>query len=93
MGDSSGNKDSQFISESMRRLHAYWRMPYIVGPKNQEESGNPFTKIHKSGDDRSQYILLRGEFNYIVMNRYPYNAGHLLVVPYREVPRLDEMGV
>ena len=91
MGDSSGNKDSQFISESMRRLHAYWRMPYIVGHKNQEESGNPFTKIYKSGDDRSQYILLRGEFNYIVMNRYPYNAGHLLVVPYREVPRLDEM--
>ena len=93
MGDSSENKDSQFIGESMRRLHAYWRMPYILQPKNQDESGNPFTEIHKSGDDRSQYILLRGEFNYIVMNRYPYNAGHLLVVPYREVPRLDEMSV
>ncbi len=93
MEDSSGNKDSQFNSESMRRLHAYWRMPYILAPDSQEESSNPFTEIHQSGDDRSQYILLRGKFNYIVMNRYPYNAGHLLVVPYREVPRLDEMSI
>ena len=93
MEDSSVNKNSQFNSESMRRLHAYWRMPYILAPESQEESSNPFTKIHQSGDDRSQYILLRGKFNYIVMNRYPYNAGHLLVVPYREVARLDEMSI
>lgn len=92
MKDSSENKSSELNSSSMRRLHAYWRMPYILAPDRQEESVNPFTKIHQSGDDRSQYILYRGEYNYIVMNRYPYNAGHLLVVPYREVPRLDKMG-
>jgi len=75
----------------MERLHAYWRMPYILAPKNPEDSGNPFTRITESGDDRKEYILLRGELNYIVMNRYPYNAGHLLVLPYREVGRLEDL--
>ena len=75
----------------MERLHAYWRMPYILAPKNPEGSGNPFTRITESGDDRKEYILLRGELNYIVMNRYPYNAGHLLVLPYREVGRLEDL--
>jgi ATP adenylyltransferase len=73
----------------MQRLHAYWRMPYILAPKNPDEGGNPFTRIPQSGDDQKEYILYRGQWNYIVMNRYPYNAGHLLVLPYREVSDLD----
>jgi ATP adenylyltransferase len=73
----------------MQRLHAYWRMPYILAPKNPDEGGNPFTRIPQSGDDQKEYILYRGQWNYIVMNRYPYNAGHLLVLPFREVSDLD----
>lgn len=76
---------------SMERLHAYWRMPYILAPKNTDDGGNPFIKITETGDDAKEYILLRGQFNYIVMNRYPYNAGHLLVLPFREVPTLDQL--
>ena len=72
----------------MERLHAYWRMPYIMAPKGLD-GGNPFAKIHQTGDDRAEYILFRGQWNYIVMNRYPYNAGHLLVLPFREVERLE----
>jgi ATP adenylyltransferase len=79
------------LTTSMQRLHAYWRMPYIVAPKNPEDGGNPFTRITESGDDRKEYILFRGQWNYIVMNRYPYNAGHLLVLPFREVSRLDDL--
>lgn len=75
----------------MQRLHAYWRMPYILAPKYSEEGKNPFTQITKTEDDRSEYILYRGELNYIVMNRFPYNAGHLLVLPYREVPTLEAL--
>lgn len=75
----------------MERLHAYWRMPYILAPKNPDEGGNPFTRIPNSGDDQKEYILYRGELNYIVMNRFPYNAGHLLVIPFREVPTLDKL--
>jgi len=75
----------------MQRLHAYWRMPYILAPKNPEAGGNPFVHIHQSGDDKKEFILFRGKLNYIVMNRYPYNAGHLLVLPYREVPALEQL--
>lgn len=75
----------------MKRLHAYWRMPYILAPKDPDGDKNPFTQITQSGDDRKEYILYRGERNFIVMNRYPYNAGHLLVLPYREVGQLDAL--
>ncbi len=75
----------------MQRLHAYWRMPYILAPKNPDEGGNPFTRITESGDDRREYILYRGKWNYIVMNRFPYNAGHLLVLPFREVATLEAL--
>ncbi|MGC6425113.1 MAG: HIT family protein [Lentimonas sp.] len=79
------------LTPSMQRLHAYWRMPYILAPKNPDEGGNPFTRIPNSGDDQKEYILYRGKLNYIVMNRFPYNAGHLLVIPFREVPALDQL--
>jgi len=75
----------------MERLHAYWRMPYILAPKNPDQGKNPFTRIAESGDDAREYILLRGTHNFIVMNRYPYNAGHLLVLPYREAASLEEL--
>lgn len=91
MDNSQKTSDTAQLPPSMERLHAYWRMPYILAPKNPEDSGNPFTRITESGNDEKEYILLRGELNYIVMNRYPYNAGHLLVLPYREVPTLDQL--
>lgn len=75
----------------MKRLHAYWRMPYILAPKDPDGCRNPFTQITETGDDRKEYILYRGERNFIVMNRYPYNAGHLLVLPFREVGRLEDL--
>ncbi len=81
------------LTPSMQRLHAYWRMPYITAPKKRDESGNPFVRIHESGDDAKEYILQRGKWNYIVMNRFPYNAGHLLVIPFREVGGLEVMEV
>ena len=74
----------------LQRLHAYWRMPYILAPKNPEDKGNPFVHIHQAGDDKAHYILYRGQWNYIVMNRYPYNAGHLLALPYREAAGLED---
>lgn len=75
----------------MERLHAYWRMPYILAPKNPDEGSNPFTRMTQTGDDAGEYILQRGTHNFIVMNRYPYNAGHLLVLPFREVARLQDL--
>jgi ATP adenylyltransferase len=91
MEDSAPKKTSKELPSSMDSLHAYWRMPYILTPKKEDKGENPFTKITKTGDDAAEYILLRGRLNYIAMNRYPYNAGHLLVLPYREVALLDDL--
>lgn len=91
MVDTVSDHSSAQLPPSMERLHAYWRMPYILAPKNPAKGDNPFTQIHQSGDDRKEYILYRGQWNYIVMNRYPYNAGHLLVLPFREVGELDAL--
>ena len=42
-------------------------------------------------DDESALVVRRGGRHFIVLNRYPYNSGHLMVVPYEHVPRLSEL--
>ena len=85
--------DKSNAPTTMERLHAYWRMPYITGeaPASEPKQSNPFCRIHQADNDRENLILVRARWNYIVLNRYPYNAGHLLVLPYREVASLDRL--
>lgn len=76
----------------MDQLHAYWRMEYIEAPKSLEDSDdNFFASIPESKNDTENYLLHRDQHAYIMLNRFPYNAGHLLIVPYKEVPSLDEL--
>jgi len=42
-------------------------------------------------NDAQNYILYRGSKNFVIMNAYPYNPGHLMVAPYRHVASLDEL--
>lgn len=65
-------------------------MEYIEAPKFSTE-GNPFREIPESGNDEENHLLYRSAFSFLVLNRYPYNAGHLLVIPYREVPDLSDL--
>ena len=62
----------------MENLWAAWRRDFILGPK---ERGCVFCNRIKSRADRDNLILFRGKHNIIIMNKYPYNAGHLMVVP------------
>jgi ATP adenylyltransferase len=67
-------------------LHAYWRMDYVTSGSDRPGGlDNPFRELPKLGDDRKALIVHRAEHHYLVLNRYPYNPGHLLIVPYREV--------
>ena len=80
----------------MKHLHSYWRMEYIQANKDLEneqapKNRNPFVDIPKQSEDRSVHIVFRDSLTYIVMNKFPYNPGHLLVIPYREVPTLTEL--
>lgn len=76
--------------QGFESLQAHWRMPYILAPKSNPASANPFASLPDQ-DDAESLILLRGKHNYTVLNRFPYNAGHLLVVPYQEVPDLQSL--
>lgn len=43
------------------------------------------------GDDRAEHVLWRGELAFMVLNRYPYNNGHLLILPYAHVASLEDL--
>ena len=72
----------------MKRLWAPWRMEYILD-ENKHDSCL-FCDISKTGkkktEDKKNLILYRGKHCFVLMNRYPYNSGHLMVVPYFHTP-------
>ncbi len=67
----------------MERLWSPWRSQYVESLRVKK--GCEFCRIIEENDDDANFILHRAEHNYIVMNIYPYNSGHLLVVPYTHV--------
>lgn len=75
---------------NMQQLHAYWRMEYIEAPRFPEVK-RPFTELPAMGDDRAALIVYRGALSYLMLNRYPYNPGHLLAIPFRECVDIEEL--
>lgn len=75
----------------MQQLHAYWRMEYIEAPRYPAKMKRPFTELPALGDDRAALIVHRARHAYLVLNRFPYNPGHLLAVPFREVTDLENL--
>ncbi len=67
----------------MKNLWAPWRIDYILSDK--KDTGCIFCNKPKENKDADNLILFRGEFSFVIMNRYPYNSGHLMVVPYRHI--------
>lgn len=76
---------------SLRRLWAIWRMPYIKLLASEGGKECIFCKLPKENRDRENLILHRSSSSFIIMNKYPYNPGHLMVAPYRHVANLDEL--
>lgn len=79
--------------DDIQRLWAPWRYAYISG--GEPVDGCPFCVLPSRGPDRDResLILHRGETNYVIFNAYPYNPGHLMVVPFdhiADVEGLDE---
>ncbi len=69
----------------MKPLWAPWRMDYIRQPK---QGGCFLCDMFRAAADRENLIVRRGPTCAIVMNRFPYNNGHLMVAPYRHFPDL-----
>ncbi len=72
----------------MKRLWAPWRIEYILGPKPDE---CVFCIKDIEGEDEKRLILYRGDFSFVIMNKYPYNTGHIMVTPYRHLHSLEEL--
>jgi len=72
----------------METIWAPWRYKYIRGIK---DNNCVFCKIIKENNDESNLIILRGEYNIIVLNKYPYTPGHLMVVPIIHIDNFREM--
>jgi len=83
------------VPDAFQRLWTPHRMVYIGGegkPQSDAEHHCPFCDIPK-GSDEDGLIVARGELTYAVLNLYPYNPGHLMVVPYRHIADYTDLTV
>jgi len=84
------------LRDAFQRLYTPHRMAYIKGENkptgDESESGCPFCEIPRRPDDEA-LIVARGEVAYVVLNLYPYNSGHLMLVPFRHVADYAELTV
>jgi ATP adenylyltransferase len=82
------------VPDAFQRLWTPHRMAYIQGENKPTGPGAgdgcPFCSV-PSGSDEDGLIVRRGEHVYAVLNLYPYNSGHLMVVPYRHVADYTEL--
>jgi ATP adenylyltransferase len=74
----------------MEHLHAPWRIEYILAPKNNHPADSSiFSRIAQSNDDEGNLVLIRERTCFALLNSYPYTGGHLMVVPYKQVPDFE----
>jgi ATP adenylyltransferase len=76
----------------MDQLWAPWRLAYVAADKPPAEGDSCFLcRARDASDDRANLIALRTPRSIVVLNRYPYNNGHLLIAPRDHKGRLDEL--
>jgi ATP adenylyltransferase len=75
----------------MENLHAPWRIQYILAPKQPPSAVSLFTQIAQSDADVENLVVTRDRTCFALLNRYPYNGGHLMVVPYKQASDLHEL--
>ena len=72
----------------MELIWAPWRIEYI---QMEKPEGCILCNQPKQNKDALNYILYRGEKNFVMLNAYPYNPGHLMIAPYRHTASLEEL--
>jgi len=74
----------------MKRLWAPWRMEYIVRSQKSDE-GCIFCDKPRENNDEKNLIVYRSELCFVMLNKYPYNNGHLMIVPYVHESELSKI--
>ena len=72
----------------MEQIWAPWRIEYI---QRAREKGCLLCQKPEENNDEANFILYRGQKNFIMLNAFPYNPGHVMVSPYRHVANLQDL--
>jgi ATP adenylyltransferase len=75
----------------MKHLWAPWRMTYLTCKEEMAKDCCVFCVRDIVGEDRKRLILHRGQHTFIIMNKYPYTNGHLLIAPYRHIADIVDL--
>lgn len=73
----------------MKRLFTPWRMKYINSNKKQDTC--IFCSVVEQNEDSNNLIIYRGENCYLILNRFPYTTGHVMVIPYQHTESLSSL--
>jgi ATP adenylyltransferase len=73
----------------MEHLWSPWRYQYVTTVGQAQDC--IFCTLPAENRDPENYIVYRGRLNFVILNRYPYTSGHLMVVPYEHAPLLAEV--
>ncbi|OGO46140.1 MAG: HIT family hydrolase [Chloroflexi bacterium RBG_16_64_43] len=73
----------------MKYLWSPWRMEYIQD--HTRDSACVFCEAWAGGEDERTLLLHRGQSAFVILNRFPYTSGHLMVVPVVHLPTLEEV--
>jgi len=71
----------------MERLWAPWRLEYVQSADAQE--GCIFCAAAEGENDEADLVVRRGELAFVLLNKFPYSSGHLLIAPYRHGSNFD----
>ena len=78
---------SCYNQDNMKRLWAPWRMKFV----ESKSSGCIFCQVQAEADGPGNLVIFRGERCFVILNRFPYTSGHLLVVANRHLPSLEDV--
>jgi ATP adenylyltransferase len=73
------------------RIWAPWRLSYVKDASKDNESECIFCAALGAGDDEASLIVHRGELCFVILNKFPYTNGHLMVAPYQHVATLQDL--
>ncbi len=79
----------------MERLWSPWRSQYIASFSEKADEGKKnicaLCEAYQSNNDDERLVVWRGRHCFVLMNLYPYNSGHVMVVPYRHSGNIDDL--
>jgi ATP adenylyltransferase len=77
------------LGEEMKQLWSPWRMNYIMNHDKDEDC--VFCQALKQEDNQENLVFFRGPESFLILNRYPYTSGHVMVVPYTHLAQLEDL--